>query len=192
MPTKFHPSTWPPPSSCARVELQVPSEPVTANLVAGGRGTRIACIRHRPTRQNGWTVKRSIVALAVFALPVAGLTMVAQPASADPNGACSSGVVCLYENSNYNRDAVDHWANFRTDDTNFNNNSWLDRNHVDTGDGLNDETSSIKNRRGCTVVLFQNSGFSGARNSFAHGEDDSNLSDDDIDDNRASSLDIRC
>lgn len=142
--------------------------------------------------QKGTIVKRLIVALAVLALPVAASTMLAQPASADPNGTCTSGVVCLYENNNYNRDAVDHWANFRTDDTNFNNNNWLDRNHVDTGDGLNDEASSIKNRRGCTVVLYQNSGFGGARTSFANGEDDGNLSDDSIGGNRASSLDIRC
>ncbi|MGN9907655.1 peptidase inhibitor family I36 protein [Phytohabitans sp. LJ34] len=139
-------------------------------------------------------MRRLIIAVAMALLPVAGIAVAAQPASADPGGFCNSGRVCLYENTNYNRNegSAEHWMNFLTSDSSFNNNEWLDENHVATGDGMNDETSSMRNDRGCTAALYQHADYSGARTSIAHGGAFSSLSSRDIGDNRGSSLRIFC
>lgn len=138
-------------------------------------------------------MKRLILAAAVFLLPAAGITVLAQPAVADIGGECNgSNKVCLYESTNYNGDSLDHWANFATDDSNFNNNNWYDRNGIETNDSLNDEASSIKNRKGCTVVLYEDSNHNGTSTSWRNGANDGSLRDNPIGDNRASSLDMTC
>jgi hypothetical protein len=101
--------------------------------------------------------------------------------------------VCLYQDVDYNRDSSeDHWANFATSDSNFNNNHWYDENGIETNDGLNDETTSLRNRRGCTIVLYRSSNHGGTSTSFSSGANDAYLGDNPVGSNQASSLEITC
>ncbi|MEQ4715471.1 peptidase inhibitor family I36 protein [Nonomuraea sp. B19D2] len=123
----------------------------------------------------------------------AGVLAWGAPASADPDGKCSGGWVCLYENEDFNRDkgvSGDHWRNFKESKSNFSDFNWRDHGGNDSGDGMNDETSSIRNRTGKTIILYQDSGWSGTPDAFLPGSewDDGKLSNDPIEDNEASSI----
>ena len=113
-------------------------------------------------------------------------------AEAGSGGGCASPNACLYENNDYNNGNTDHWRDFTADHGNFNNLNWLNHDGSDSGDGMDNETSSIKNRRGCSVVLYQNISWGGAASTFGNGTDDGFLSNNTIGDNRASSIDLFC
>lgn len=112
----------------------------------------------------------------------------AQVAGADPNS-CESGEVCLFENYDFNDGNTNHVRQWVGDDSTYTNNTWF--NATDgtwSNDGMNDETSSVKNNgTQCSVTLFQNSSYGGAASTFARGTSDGNLSNNAIGDNRASS-----
>jgi hypothetical protein len=134
---------------------------------------------------------RKSFAGAVLATAVtAGLALAAVPASADvviQVGSCSSGNICLFENNDYNQGNTNHWRDFRGDIRNFNDYNW-----VGSSDNMDNETSSIKNRRGCTVTLYQHIAWRGEDTDFRNGRNDGFLANDPIGDNRASSLDSWC
>lgn len=126
-------------------------------------------------------------AVVVTVATAAGLAVAAGPAMAGPRGSCASGRVCLYENNDFNRGNTDHWLDFTRDDYDFRNNYWSGSN-----DSIDNETSSIKNRIGCTVTLYQHVGGTGASSSFSNGAADGFLANNRIGDNRASALNIWC
>jgi hypothetical protein len=120
---------------------------------------------------------------------VASLVAVASVADADP-ALCESGEVCIYENYDYNNGAVDNRRQWTTNDTDYTNNTWFNVTSGSwTSDGLNDETSSVRNSgNSCNVRLQQNTGTSsiGSTSTFNLGAADGNLSNNNIGDNRAS------
>lgn len=109
----------------------------------------------------------------------------ASPAVAGPGGGCSSGYVCLYENNDFNQGNTDHWLDFTGDDFDLRNNYWSGSN-----DSIDNETSAIRNRRGCSVRLWQHVGGTGAQSTFSNGADDGFLANNAIGDNRASAVDV--
>ncbi|MER6694274.1 peptidase inhibitor family I36 protein [Streptomyces minutiscleroticus] len=147
-------------------------------------------------------MRNTVIRVLLATTATVGLGLVALPATAAPatghtgvlnaGGACSSGNFCLYENSEYNENAGDHWRNLRASDKDFDNNNWRDAVGGDSGDGMNDETSSVKNRSGCTVALYQNADHKGDHTVFANGTYDAYLSNNKIGDNRASSAKFVC
>ena len=104
---------------------------------------------------------------------------------------CDANEVCLYENPDFNSGenstyGVRQWT---LADSDYRDNKWYDKvkpSHNLT-DVLDNETSSIRNRGTCSVVLWQNVGFSGAASIFKTNTQDNNLSGNNIGDNRASS-----
>jgi hypothetical protein len=55
-------------------------------------------------------------------------------------------------------------------DSDFKGNHWRDGNGNLTNDDMNDETSSVKNRTGCEVRLYQNADYAGDYTKFANGQ----------------------
>jgi hypothetical protein len=141
-------------------------------------------------------VKRITVVLVMLASGVAGALFAAQPAMAGIDGACASGRVCLYENSNYNQNSgsTDHWADFTTSYADFANGVWLNHRGELTSVVMNDETSSIKNRRGCSIHLYRHRNYVGAgeNDPFPTGTGSANLSNRSVGNDRASSVRITC
>ncbi|MFI8951482.1 peptidase inhibitor family I36 protein [Streptomyces sp. NPDC053750] len=132
-------------------------------------------------------------ALLTLVLPL-GL---ASPANASAErvfaGSCSSGNFCLFENNDFNNGNTNHWRDITHNDRDFRGNHWRDGNGWLTDDDMNDETSSVKNRTGGTVCLYQNPGYTGDRSGFADGADDGYLANNDIEDNSASAAEFaRC
>lgn len=136
------------------------------------------------------TVRMAAVAGAVATAAMAS----AVPASADAHGRCTAGYVCLFENRDYNQGSGDHWSNRVNNDGDFRNNNWKNAGGKDSGDGMDNETSSIRNRLGRCVTLYQNVGYTGAYSEFHSGSsyDDGHLTNNDIGDNRASAIKMTC
>ncbi|MGA6165536.1 peptidase inhibitor family I36 protein [Amycolatopsis magusensis] len=130
---------------------------------------------------------RKLISAAVVSIAVAGgLGLAAMPASAGVQaGSCSSGNFCLFENNDYNNGNTNHWLDLRSDDWDLNNNYW-----VGSNDSIDNETSSVKNRRGCQVRLWQHVGGTGAHTRIENNQDDGFLSNNAIGDNRLSAVDI--
>jgi len=129
---------------------------------------------------------------AAFAITV--LALIVPQANAGSGGGCATGNMCVYENNDFNNGNTDHWRDFTADDGDFTNNNWLNNNGSDSGDGMDNETSSIRNRVGCTARLWQHVGSTGAASDFSNGSgsDDGMLSNNNIGDNRASAIDKLC
>jgi hypothetical protein len=130
-------------------------------------------------------MRKSVAAVLVTAATMTGMAFAVTPASAV--GSCSTGNICLFENRDYNTGDDNHWRDFRGNIRNFNDYNW-----VGTNDNMDNETSSIKNRRGCTVTLYQHIAYEGADSDFPNGRNDENLADNNVGENRASSLDSWC
>lgn len=137
-------------------------------------------------------MRRLHVLGAVVGVTVAATLGAAAPAAADAGGTCSSGRACLFENYDFNNGNTDHWRNFIYDHGDFNQLVWLDNQGSQTSDHMDNETSSIKNRRGCTFTLWQDVGYGGAHSDFGAGVNDGYLANNNIGDNRASAIDIWC
>lgn len=131
-----------------------------------------------------------ILASSACALALAGTAVLAGPAEAGPHGTCAARRACLYENNDFNRGNTDHWRDFTTSNYNFNHVLWRDSNGSETNDHMDNETSSIRNRRGCTVRLWQDVGGTGASTDFRNNVDDGFLANNSIGDNRASAIQI--
>lgn len=129
--------------------------------------------------------------LSAFVAAVLLVLAVPQPATASPRSACFQGRVCLYAGFDFNRGQVDLWRDFVRDDPNFAGDTWLRWDYTDSHIGMDDGASSIRNRIGCPVTLWQHPYFTGAHSTFGSGGD-AYLADDAIGNNRASSLDIWC
>jgi hypothetical protein len=128
-------------------------------------------------------MKRIVSGALAAAAVMAGLTAMASPASAV--GSCDSGKFCLFENNDFNQGNTNHWLDLTSDDWDLRNNYWTGSN-----DSIDNELSSVKNRRGCNVRLWQNVGGTGAHTRIDSGQDDGFLANNDIGDNRASAVDI--
>lgn len=138
---------------------------------------------------------RTTAGAAVAALMTAAIALLSTGVASADQFSCDRGEFCLYENNDLNRGAHNTYGVFqwRTDDRDYRNNKWHDkeiRGHHNV-DVLNDEASSLWNRTGCSVRLFQNVGWTGASSLFGGGAD-GYLGNDRIGDNRASSHDIYC
>ncbi|MBF8184746.1 peptidase inhibitor family I36 protein [Nonomuraea sp. K274] len=135
----------------------------------------------------GKTIARVAVAIAASA----GLCVAASPAQADSAqvfaGSCSTGNFCLFENNDFNNGNTNHWRDIVHDDSDFRGNHWRDGNGYLTDDDMNDETSSIKNRAGCTVTLYKDPDYKGDSTPFANGKNDGYLANDNVEDNAATS-----
>jgi hypothetical protein len=127
---------------------------------------------------------RRIVSGALAAAAVlAGLTALASPASA--SGSCDTGKFCLFENNDFNNGNTNHWLDLTKDDFDLRNNYWTGSN-----DSIDNETSSVKNRIGCNVMLWQDVGGTGAHTKSISNTDDGFLENNAIGDNRLSAVDI--
>ena len=133
---------------------------------------------------------RKIISVAMTAVAVGtGLMVAASPALAV--GSCSSGNFCLFENNDFNKgNTNNHWLDLRKDDYDLRDNYWYDGNGNQTNDSIDNETSSVKNRIGCNVMLWQDVGGSGAYTKSISGTDDGFLENNKIGDNRLSAVDI--
>lgn len=129
-----------------------------------------------------------VLASSACALALAGMTCLAVPAQAGAHATCAAGRACLYENNDFNRGNTDHWRDFTASNWDFNRVLWRDSNGSETNDHMDNETSSIRNRRGCTVRLWQNVGGTGASTSFRDNVADGFLANNSIGDNRASAI----
>ncbi|HEX5493811.1 MAG TPA: hypothetical protein VFX70_04465 [Mycobacteriales bacterium] len=132
---------------------------------------------------------RSIIVVGgVCALALASTTMLATSAEAGARGTCAKGWACLYENNDFNNGNTDHWRDFRSSNYDFNKVLWRDSHGSQTNDHMDNETSAIRNRRGCTVRLWQNVGGTGASTDFHNNVSDGFLKNNSIGDNRASAI----
>lgn len=145
--------------------------------------------------------KPMLTALTVSAVSLTALTtLFAAPAQAGPNGGCDTENtrprVCLFENKDFNAGqgaSGDHWRTFTANDSDFRNNNWLDRNSADSGDGMDNETSSIKTSIGTACAwIYQHVNYEGASSMLGALLWAESLDRAPIGDNRASSLDIVC
>jgi hypothetical protein len=132
----------------------------------------------------------AIVCASLLLLSLSGL--VSGTAYAGSDGFCYTGRACLYENYDFNNGNTDHWRDFTRDYGDFRQLVWLNNQGSQTSDHMDNETSSIKNRRGCTFRLWQDVGYKGAYSDFSNGINDGYLANNAIKDNRASSIDIFC
>jgi hypothetical protein len=116
----------------------------------------------------------------------------ATAAVASPRSTCYGGRVCLYASFDYNRGQVDHWRDFIQDDSDFSDNNWLNWDFSNSWQTMDNETSSVRNRIGCSATLWQHPGYTGAHSTFTHNSNDGFLANNAIGNNRASALDIWC
>ena len=125
-----------------------------------------------------------LVTAGAVAIPV----LSAAPAFAD-SGSCDSGEVCLYENNEYNKGNSNHVRQWAGNASTYSGQNWYNATtKAWTGDGLNDEASSVKNLgNSCSVRLFQHDNGGGAGSTFARGAADPLLSNNNVGDNRATS-----
>ena len=130
---------------------------------------------------------RKLVSGAVAAVVVmTGMVVVTGQAAAV--GSCSSPNFCLFENEDFNRGNTNHWLDLRASDPNLKNNYWYNGDGSQTNDSINDELSSVKNRAGCDVMLWQDANYKGAGTKSISGTDDGKLANNNIGDNRTSSV----
>jgi hypothetical protein len=143
---------------------------------------------------------RSKLAGAALAFTaIAGFCLAAaSPAAASTQqiqaGSCSSGYVCLFENVNYNQNAgeVNHWRDFSGSVKTFGSLKWYNGDGSESNDKMNDETSSLKNRLGCSVTLYEHKDYEGDHTQFLNGANRADFDGTSIDHNRASSLKTAC
>jgi hypothetical protein len=115
--------------------------------------------------------------------------MVVATGTASAVGSCASPNFCLFENNDFNRGNTNHWLDLRGSDSNLKNNYWYDNNGSQTNDSINDELSSVKNRTACNVMLWQDANYKGTHATKSiKGTDDGVLGNNDIGDNRTSSV----
>ncbi|MEV6425957.1 peptidase inhibitor family I36 protein [Streptomyces sp. NPDC051662] len=105
-------------------------------------------------------------------------------------GSCEAPNFCLFENNDFNQGNTNHWRDITHRDNDFRGNHWRDGNGRLTDDDMNDETSSVKNRTGVSVCLYQNPNYTGNRSGFPDGSDDGYLANNRIGDNSASSAEF--
>lgn len=143
-----------------------------------------------PTRSEPGMRRNALLATLVLLLGPVFALLGQSLANADVYS-CDAYEVCLYENNDFNAGehstyGVRQWT---LADSDYRNDKWYDRvkpSHNLT-DVLDNEASSVRNRGTCSVVLWQNVGFSGAASIFKAATQDNNLSNNNIGDNRASS-----
>jgi hypothetical protein len=126
-------------------------------------------------------------ALAAVVVAAGMMVMTGQAVAA---GSCSSPNFCLFENEDFNRGNTNHWLDLTRDDFDLNNNYWYDGSGNQTNDSIDNETSSVKNRRGCDVMLWQHVGGTGAHTKSINGTNDGFLENNAIGDNRLSAVDM--
>ncbi|MFI1866129.1 peptidase inhibitor family I36 protein [Streptomyces jumonjinensis] len=128
------------------------------------------------------------VALLAATVLVPGFIPAAQAEASDIRaGSCNAPNFCLFENANFNQGGVNHWRDITHEDHDFMGNHWRDNNGYLTDVDMNDETSSVKNRTGCSVRLYENANYQGDFTGFDNGAGDGSLSDNRIGNDRASS-----
>ncbi|MGP4027408.1 peptidase inhibitor family I36 protein [Actinomadura sp. 3N407] len=134
------------------------------------------------------------MAAVTTAAAATAMTISAVPANAGADGKCGKGWVCLYENEDFNQDASDHWRDFKNGYSDLRDFNWKTADGTVSSDGMDNETSSVRNRRGNCITLYQHVGFGGARTKIHSGSsnDDGKLSNNDVGDNRASAIRMTC
>jgi hypothetical protein len=132
---------------------------------------------------------RRIVSGALAAVVVATGMMVTTGTAAAV-GSCVSPNFCLFENNDFNQGNTNHWLDLRLDDMDLRNNYWMNGSSGQTNDSIDNETSSVKNRKGCDVMLWQHFGGSGAYTKSINGTNDGFLANNNIGDNRLSAVDM--
>jgi opacity protein-like surface antigen len=133
-------------------------------------------------------MRRIVSSVLAGAAVAAAMTVAATPAAAV--GSCASPNFCLFENNDFNQDDTNHWLDLTRDDYDLRNNYWYDNNGDQTNDRIDNETSSVKNRSGCNVRLWQDVGGTGAHTRIDNGHDDGFLANNAIGDNRLSAVDM--
>lgn len=132
------------------------------------------------------TVRKAGIAAAIT-FAVAGTASGVAFAGNDNKCSHKQDEFCLYENNDFNKGNTKHVRQWTGDDYDYRNNAWYNSN-----DGLDNEASSVWNRTGCRVTLYQHVGGTGARTTFSSGARDGFLANNNIGDNRASAHNIRC
>lgn len=130
---------------------------------------------------------------AAFVAAATLFTVVAPAAAvASPRSTCYGGRVCLYADFDYNRGQADHWRDFVKDDSNFADNNWLNWDFSNSWHSMDNETSSVRNRVGCSATLWQHPFYTGAHSTFTHNSNDGLLANNAVGNDRTSSLDVWC
>jgi hypothetical protein len=111
--------------------------------------------------------------------------MMAMATPASAVGSCDPGKFCLFENNDFNAGNTNHWLDLTRDDFDLRNNYWTGSN-----DSIDNETSSVKNKVGCDVMLWQHVGGTGAHTKSINNTNDGFLENNAIGDNRLSAVDI--
>ncbi|GGP03595.1 peptidase inhibitor family I36 protein [Nonomuraea glycinis] len=132
------------------------------------------------------------VAGAIAAAALFTLVAPVPTATASPRSTCYGGRVCLYAGFDYNRGQTDHWRDFVQDDTDLSDDNWLAWDYSNSWHSMNNETSSVRNRIGCPITLWQHAYFTGAHSTFLHDSNDGFLANNAVGNNRTSSIDIWC
>ncbi|WP_017599420.1 peptidase inhibitor family I36 protein [Nocardiopsis lucentensis] len=139
-------------------------------------------------------MKRKITTAGVMAsIALAGVFGIAPAASAAVDGSCGGGEFCLYENTDYNKGNTPNVYQWTGSDRDYNNNRWYNAADREfTNDVLDNEASSVWNRTGCDVTLYQHVGYGGANTTFDPGDSDGYLANNSVGDNRASAHKFKC
>jgi hypothetical protein len=119
----------------------------------------------------------AIAAVATFA----AVPALAGTAAADSQNDCPRGNFCIWQDYGFN----EHMKSWPGTDRSYENNSW-----PGTTDGLNNEASSVWNRKSCAVIVYQGYGHTGETETFTSDDEDGRLSNNEIGDNRMSSHEV--
>jgi len=127
-----------------------------------------------------------VASTTVFLFGGGGSTVLA--GHGNPN-LCEVGEICLYENLSYNANNTNHLDQWTADDHTYLDNEWWDvASNNWSGDIMNDETSSLKNRHAtCGVYMYSDTNHGGRGSHFSAGVVDADFRDNYIGDNAASS-----
>ncbi len=132
------------------------------------------------------------IAGAIAAAALFTLVAPVPTATASPRSTCYGGRVCLYAGFDYNRGQADHWRDFVHDDTDLSDDNWLAWDYSNSWHSMNNETSSVRNRIGGPITLWQHANFTGAHSTFLNDSNDGFLANNAVGNNRTSSIDIWC
>jgi hypothetical protein len=110
------------------------------------------------------TKQRAAIVAAAVVMATGSLSLAPGAANAaNLDGSCQASEVCLYQNQFYGGGLADFVGN----DSDYSNN-----NFVNSGTGLNDRVSSVKNRdSNCDVRLYPAANYGGSWVLFESGED---------------------
>jgi hypothetical protein len=102
-------------------------------------------------------MRKTIYPLAVSIVAVLGLAGQVSPAAAAANSQCPAGKVCLYDGLGWNSDlsgSTDLWSDITGNQSDLRRYFWHNGSGATTGQSVQDDITSIKNRTNCVVSFY--------------------------------------